>query len=754
MPNPNARVPAEVALILTPRRKCPSPAIYVVRNGAGSADTLTMAASSKRAPSVRRRIALALATLVLPVLAIGGVSMWAIGSSTASFEQAADEQIVDSTAIISLRDHFITLEWWAMQYANEGQRNAKGRYLALIPQIEANLAKISAMDSPAEQALSGQIEKAWATGGPVGMSAIEAPPGSSKTAEIYPLEEFHPAMEEAIGILSDLNDASLKDMRADVSEIEGRRTQLIIGLSGILLLTLAGTMLLSRRLRSLIVLPLKRLEDGARRFGDHDFNHRVEVSTKDEFGQVADAFNAMAQRISESQAESESLEKQLRHQALHDSLTGLANRVLFADRVDHAIRKLGRSHSGVGVLFLDLDDFKSVNDSLGHDAGDEILVEVGQRLQRCIRAGDTVARFGGDEFAILLGDLDDPADAQVIADRILEVMTNEFLVGGVQLRVRTSVGVSISDDDEVHGDELLRRADLAMYAAKAGGKERVLFFKPSMDDDFMDKAKLKTELYASIDRDELAAVYQPVVDLPTRKIVGAEALVRWDHPIQGRLSPDRFLPVAEGSGFIVDIDHWMLRTACSQAADWESELPNDFSISVNLSGETLRRDDLVEMVRTALQESRLTPERLVLEITEHAFVETSAAQSLADLKKLGVRLAIDDFGTGYSAINYLRRFPIDILKIDKSFVDNVDHEQESADLAQAIVGLASALHLKTVAEGIEKPDQAGSLRDLGVGLGQGYLFAKPMSAEDFRTELQGNPVTTIGNDERRLRVAN
>jgi diguanylate cyclase (GGDEF)-like protein len=405
------------------------------------------------------------------------------------------------------------------------------------------------------------------------------------------------------------------------------------------------------------------------------------------------------------------------------------------------------------VLFVDVDDFKSINDTLGHEAGDEILVDIARRLESCVRGGDTVARFGGDEFAILLEDLNDPDDSQVIADRVLEAMTLGFFVGDVQLRVRASVGSVISGEEDVSGDDLLRRADLAMYAAKAGGKERSLVFDPSMDKDFMDKAKLKMELHASIDRNELEALYQPVVDLPTGKITGAEALVRWDHATQGRLTPDHFLPIAEQSGFIVEIDRWMLRAACAQAATWNAELLDDFSVSVNLSGESLRRDDLVRTVQTALQESGLAPHRLVLEITERAFVDTNAGHRLTELKELGVRLAIDDFGTGYSSLNYLRRFPIDILKIDKSFVDNVVHEQESADLAKAIVGLASALHLNTVAEGIEKRDQAGWLSEYGVGLGQGYLFAKPMTAEDLRAELHHGEVGLVMSGEHRSGAA-
>jgi diguanylate cyclase (GGDEF)-like protein len=711
-----------------------------------------MAVRPNRALSIRRRIAFALATLMLPIMAIGGVAMWAIDSSTARFELAAEEQIADSLAIIRLRDQLITAEWWAMQYANEGQRSAKGRYLALVPEIEGNLDRILDMDAPSELELANQIDDAWAIAGPVGMSAIEARPGSTETAEIYPLEEFHPAMEEGIGLLEDLNEASLRDMGNDVREIEVQRTQMIFGLSIVLLITLVGAVVLSRRLRSVLIIPLKKLEDAARRFGDHDFEHRVDVATRDEFGQVAEAFNAMASRISEGQAESESLEKQLRHQALHDSLTGLANRVLFANRVEHAIRSLGRSRTRIGVLFVDVDDFKSVNDSLGHDAGDEVLVDIGQRVQSCVRAGDTVARFGGDEFAILLSDLDDIHDAQTIADRILEAMTMVFMVGDEEMRVRASVGVAVSQDVGISGDELLRRADLAMYAAKAGGKERALLFEPYMDDDFAGKAKLKRELFASIERNELTALYQPVVDLPAQNIAGAEALVRWNHPTEGLLTPDQFLPIAERSGFIVDIDRWMLKTACAQVASWNGKLPEGFSISVNVSGESLRQDDLVTHVAATLRETGLPPHQLVLEITEHALVDTGAAHHLADLKKLGVRLAIDDFGTGYSAINYLRRFPIDILKIDKSFVDNVVHERD-ASLAKAIVGLASALHLTTVAEGIEQQEQAGSLSDFGVGQGQGYLFARPMPAEDLQLELRRPSATLPEKKERRLQAS-
>jgi diguanylate cyclase (GGDEF)-like protein len=494
--------------------------------------------------------------------------------------------------------------------------------------------------------------------------------------------------------------------------------------------------MISRRSRKLIHQPLTRLEEAARKFGDHDFDHRIEVGRDDEFGRVGKAFNTMAQRVATSQEASEELERQLRYQALHDGLTGLANRSLFANRVDHAIQQIGRSHSTAALLFLDIDNFKALNDTFGHDTGDEILTAVSGRLEGCIRVVDTAARLGGDEFAVLLTDMAQADDPEIVATRILEAMSFTFRVGENDHQLGVSIGISTSNNPHMGGKELLRRADVAMYAAKAKGKDAFVLFDPTMDDEVLVKALLETQLQRVIDDDELEALFQPIIELGTGRIVGAEALLRWIHPTEGRLTPDKFLPMAEESGFVADLDAWILKKACSRAASWNKQMGLDLGISVNLSGRSLQREDLVDSVAAVLQETGLKPKSLILEMTESVFVQSRDAKKLRELKDLGIRLALDDFGTGYSSLNYLRRFPIDILKIDRSFVGELGGRTRGGNLTKAIVQMAEALQLVTIAEGIETQEQAGYLVELGVTRGQGFLYHRPLEEAALLSELQ------------------
>lgn len=565
---------------------------------------------------------------------------------------------------------------------------------------------------------------------------MRLPPGAAQTTDEYPLEDFHPRLEEAIGALVDLNQLSLNDMRSEVHAIKQRRDNMIQSLgiaSGIYLIV---AWVIARRSRKLIHQPLTRLEEAARKFGDHDFDHRIEVGREDEFGRVSKAFNAMAQRVATSQEASEELERQLRYQALHDGLTGLANRNLFANRVDHAIQQISRSHSTVALLFMDIDNFKAVNDTYGHDTGDDILTAVASRLEGCIRVVDTAGRLGGDEFAVLLTNMAGADDPDIVATRILEAMSFTFRVGNNNHQLSVSIGVSTNNNPHISGKELLRQADVAMYAAKAEGKNAFVFFDLALDDVVLVKAQLETQLESAIDNDELEALFQPIIELGTGRFVGAEALLRWIHPTDGRLTPDKFLPMAEQSGFVADLDAWILKKACSRAATWNKEMGLDLGISVNLSGRSLQREDLVESVASVLQETGLKPQSLILEMTESVFVQTRDAKKLRELKDLGIRLALDDFGTGYSSLNYLRRFPIDILKIDRSFVGELGTRTRGGNLTKAIVQMAEALQLLTIAEGIETQDQADQLVDLGVTRGQGFFYHRPLEESALLLELR------------------
>jgi diguanylate cyclase (GGDEF)-like protein/PAS domain S-box-containing protein len=425
------------------------------------------------------------------------------------------------------------------------------------------------------------------------------------------------------------------------------------------------------------------------------------------------------------------LEEQLTHQAFHDPLTGLANRALFRDRVSHALALAQRRGSPVTVLFLDLDDFKKVNDSLGHSEGDRLLMAAAERFLACARSADTVARLGGDEFAILI----EGADGQEgLSDRLAAAMSHPFSLSGTQLRVTASIGVaSASTGDKA--DDLLRNADMAMYAAKRRGKGRAETYETRMYADIRERLDLEAALRAAIEGHELTLFYQPIVNLKSGGIHGVEALLRWEHPQFGRLLPQHFIPLAEETGLIVQLGSWVLGEACRQLQVWRAAHPQlSLAVSVNISGRQLQGSGLADALRQTLTSSGVEASSVVLEITESVLMQQTEAvlERLQQLKGLGVRLAIDDFGTGYSSLSYLQRFPIDILKIAKPFVEEVGQGADRSALARAIIGLGDTLKLQTIAEGIERAEQRAALIELGCTLGQGHHFwpALPAAAID------------------------
>ncbi|MFL6205197.1 MAG: putative bifunctional diguanylate cyclase/phosphodiesterase [Acidimicrobiales bacterium] len=428
------------------------------------------------------------------------------------------------------------------------------------------------------------------------------------------------------------------------------------------------------------------------------------------------------------------LEDELAHQAFHDSLTGLANQALFRDRVEHALARTARHATPLAVLFLDLDNFKTVNDSLGHTAGDDLLVQVSDRLLSCLRDGDTAARLGGDEFALLIEDAVDEHDAIAVAERVTASLRQPFLLAGKEVFAGASVGIAFADPD-LDCDQILRNADLAMYTAKGLGKNRFEVFAPEMHTSAVDRLEVEVELRRALDRGELRLLYQPIVDLSTSHIIGVEALIRWQHPERGLLGPDVFIPVAEDTGLIEPIGRWVIAEACAQAERWNAEhvRSTPMSVSVNVSPRQLRDPQIIDDVAHALASTGVDPACMTFEITEGAMMQDTevALVHLRGLKALGVQLAVDDFGTGYSSLSYLQRFPIDVLKIDRSFVLGIDRGPEESALARAIVRLAQSLRLVAVAEGVENEFQADMLRRLGCPRAQGYLYARPSSAADI-----------------------
>jgi diguanylate cyclase (GGDEF)-like protein/PAS domain S-box-containing protein len=427
------------------------------------------------------------------------------------------------------------------------------------------------------------------------------------------------------------------------------------------------------------------------------------------------------------------LEEELRRQAFHDSLTGLANRALFADRLDHALARTRRFRQPLAVLFIDIDDFKTVNDSLGHGEGDQLLIAVAERLVGAVRSGDTIARMGGDEFAVLI---EDPAEAEApiaVAQRLLAALEAPFEHGAKELFVHASVGVAASTSSGQTADDLLRDADVSMYTAKSNGKNRVEVFVPSMREAAIARLVLKGDLERALERGEFAIVYQPIMNLATNRVAGAEALLRWNHPRRGVVGPTEFIPIAEETGLIVPLGRWVLERAAWQAKAWEDASLGHLTVSVNVSARQIQEPAFVQEVAAILATTGLRPGRLTLELTESVLMQDveATATTLTALKALGIRLAIDDFGTGYSSLSYLGRFPIDELKIDRSFVAALNTGPDESALVRSIVKLGETLHLETVAEGIEQADQLAELQALGAGLGQGFLFAKPLSPEDL-----------------------
>lgn len=426
--------------------------------------------------------------------------------------------------------------------------------------------------------------------------------------------------------------------------------------------------------------------------------------------------------------------QEIKHQAFHDKLTGLPNRAHFLDRVKFAVSKSARSKVNLAVLFIDLDNFKMINDSLGHEAGDQMLVEVSKRILECIRPGDSVARLGGDEFTVLLEDAIDPENAKVIAKRILANMKEPMYLGQTETYATASIGICFSPADQMSAEEMIKSADMAMYDAKTKGRARCVTFKESMRAQAADRMKLETELRLALDRKEFRLVYQPLVSMETGKTLGAEALIRWEHPVRGNIPPNYFIPIAEEIGVIVPIGNWVLNEACRQMKAWHDESgTSDLLMSVNLSGRQLQRRDVVDKVSEALEHSQLKPSCLQLEITETVLLadHKEVALKLDGLKELGVHIALDDFGTGYSSLSILSDFPIDSIKIDRSFITKLKNDQKAQAVVEAIMALSKSLKMDVTSEGIESDFEFDYVRNLGCAIGQGYLFSRPVESDSF-----------------------
>ena len=429
-------------------------------------------------------------------------------------------------------------------------------------------------------------------------------------------------------------------------------------------------------------------------------------------------------------------EERIQHLAHHDALTGLPNRFLLVDRLTHALTLAKRNPTTVAVFHLDLDRFKAVNDLLGHEAGDELLIEVGRRLHQTLRASDTLARLGADEFVIVQALVQSPREAAGLARRVVEALSEPFFINGQRAQVGVSVGIALYPQDGETAADLMHNADTAMYRAKREGNNAFLFFEPAMDRHIQERRHLEQDLRQAITRGELEVHYQPLFDCGDAAVTGFEALLRWKHPARGMISPGEFIPLAEECGLITVLGRWVLERACAEAAGWATP----HRIAVNLSPIQFRQHDLPEMVEETLQRAGLVPERLELEITEGVLIDNTerAVEVLGQLKALGVNISLDDFGTGYSSLSYLRRFPFDKIKIDQSFVRGLGEDEEAAAIVKAIVALARSLRLSITAEGVETEDQLAALKLLECNQVQGFLLGRPMPIQQL-SALTGGP---------------
>ena len=426
----------------------------------------------------------------------------------------------------------------------------------------------------------------------------------------------------------------------------------------------------------------------------------------------------------------EAANRQLRHLATHDALTDLPNRVLLDDRLEQAIAHAERDAQSFAVMMVDLDRFKTINDSLGHHAGDAVLKEVSRRLHGIVRSIDTVARVGGDEFVLVIGP---SANAEEAARRANEVLCQPIHVAGVELHVSSSIGIAFYPAHGTSADRLLAHADAAMYCAKHQGRGNYQCFAPGMDAETLERASLESELHQALRLQQLELYYQPKVDTATGDVRSAEALIRWRHPRRGLISPADFIPLAEECGLIHDIGAWVMREACRQCAAWHHAGIPPLRVAVNVAASQFRRGDLLDQIRGALEDAQLDPRHLEIELTESVVMTDpeGTAEILEQLSRMGVLVSVDDFGTGYSSMNYLRRFPIDKLKIDRGFVEDLINSADDASIVRAIISLAHSLRLKVVAEGVETPEQLQFLRMLGCDQYQGYHFSPPLPASDF-----------------------
>lgn len=578
------------------------------------------------------------------------------------------------------------------------------------------------LPNPRMQAAAAQTEQAWqAALGARSLWGGQLP--ALQPATLETIAAFTAESADARALLAQIERISFAEMDAGLAAATELHLLVFAGRCTLLVILAVAVLYLRRRLLTFLVRPVEDLRRGVLKLQKGDYSHRVSIVRRDELGELAEAFNSMAETVQDSH-------RALIHRANHDPLTGLGNRTVLTERLAEVFGGPAGSGAGnEGLLIIDVDNFKAVNDSLGHEGGDALLIELARRLRTCLRTGDLVARLGGDEFAVVVMDDGGGAHTSGIAARIHDALRMPFAIGEVRLEVSASMGAAERTPETRSPAELLRQADFAMYMAKRGGKGRYQLFDAGGYDTMSHREALRKDLPAAMPAGQLVLDYQPVIELRSGAIVGVEALVRWDHPTLGRLDPAEFIPLAEESGDIEAIGGWVLETAGRQVAGWRRSMAHceDLWVSVNLSALQLTSAESLARLEAILADPEASPEHVVLEVTETALAANvdGGIAAIERLKSSGARIAIDDFGTGYSSLSTLAALPADILKIDRSFLAAHSVDAASSAMLEGILGLAGKLQLQVIAEGVEDQAQLEVLRGLGCGMGQGYFLAGP-----------------------------
>ena len=677
------------------------------------------------------------AAAVLAPLVVGAVAcgLVLVLSATRS-HRLAEEMVAESQVSVILLQSLQAARIAGSGYMEEGEHDDLVEFRAAARKVDAAL-RTSVFDDAGERARLRDVEQHWQgavrqlRGNPTGV-------GSARDGAADPEDVFEARINDAIGTGDRLADASAREVRRDLAATRRlNRDQAVIALVA-LLTSLGIAALLARRLAAAALRPIHQLTHAARAFGSGHLGHRVAVDSSAELQEMAQTFNGMAEALQEQHRQLETL-------AFTDSLTGIANRALFEDRARHAINRSLRTTEPLAVLMIDLDDFKLVNDGLGHSSGDELIVLAAQRISEATRPSDTVARLGGDEFAVLLESVGGLDDALGAAERIRRLFDTPFDLDGADVVVSASIGIALALAP-VDADELLRRADLAMYRVKESGKDGTAFFDSAMEERAVDRLDVLSALRKAIERSELVAHYQPIVNLETGHIVAAESLLRWERPGHGLIAPLDFIPLAEETGLIQPIGAWILKEACTQASAWRADGAPGIRVGVNVSARQLIDPDFERIVGDTLAETGLEPNALVLEVTESSVMQNPEVTipKLDRIVLTGVQLTLDDFGEGYSSLSHLQHLPVQGLKIARPFIKELAAADGDQRLVRGIIELANSLGLRLVAEGIELPEQRDALRALGCPLGQGYLFARPLELSALRVLLREQQSSPVG----------